>query len=248
MGMFGDVGGSFGDILEGVVGMGGTILGMNEMGQGGAGYSIDPNAYLSQYSEADRAALQQALLAQQNKSFESDQIRQQQMALAQALQGQISGSKPSVAEQQMQRGGERNILQNQALLASNRGVNAGLAARLAGQSTAQSQQQNVSDTSLLRAQEQGVAQNTLGNLLAGARQQDLSSTGLQQDMMKYYQQNLLNQAEQNRQAQMEQQKLQVALATGNAETIGKARAADLQSRMGVLGVMGQVGAAYAGAS
>jgi hypothetical protein len=181
-------------------------------------FNQDPNAYVNPHAEEDRRALQLALLAQQNNNAaENNPFRQHQLALAQALQAQSEGKgPPSLAEMQMQRGSERNILNNQAMMASAPNVNAGLAARLLGQNTAQAQQQNVADTSMLRAQEQYAARGALGNLVGQGRQGDIGAQTLHQDLIKYYQQALLDQAERDRGAQMNRQALAAQMAAAQA--------------------------------
>lgn len=228
----GDILGDIAKPIGGIVGDLAGSLGLTNKPTG-INYNIDPNAFINEYSSADRQSLQNALLAQQNKTLQDDQIRQQQLALTQALQDQAAQQAgPSIAEMQMQRGAEDAVKQQAAALASNRAVNAGLGARLAGQAGANMQQQNVANTSLLRAQEdaqrRAEIQNSMvnaANVLSGVRQADITSQGqqqgLQNDMIKYYQQTLLDQAERDRQAQIMQQQLGMSLASGNASLINQ---------------------------
>lgn len=110
---------------------------------------------------------------------QSDQVRQQQMALAQALQGQAAGTAPSIAQNQLQAGTDANIAQQMAMAQSGRG-NPALAQRLAMTGGADAQQAMAGQASLARLQEQQGAQNLLSSILSGTRGQDI--TGAQSNL------------------------------------------------------------------
>jgi len=86
---------------------------------------------------------------------------QQQMALNQQLMNQAQGIGPSVAGMQLQQATDQNIAQQQALAASARGGNVGMAQRIASQQAGQIQQQSAQQMGLLRLQEQQAAQGLL---------------------------------------------------------------------------------------
>lgn len=298
-------GGITGGLQAATQGMGSNIGGVTNSFASGAGllvpnpstnYNIDPNAFTNSQSGDRQIAIQQAMLANMaknnqqtpnsiaapNVSNQADQARQQQLALAQMLQTQAAGGNtgPSLAEMQMQKGSENAIKSQAAALASNRGVNAGLGARLAGQSAAGMQQQNVADTGALRAQEQVAqqqqqlaSQNALANVLSGTRTQDLSSSQqniaaqqnaqqmgltaqaqanqyntsqdqLQQDMTKYYQQALLDQAEKDRQAQIARQQMGVQLATGQMNAQNQTNIANANTQSNLISAGGSVLGAF----
>lgn len=88
---------------------------------------------------------------------------QQQMALNKQLMNQAQGIGPSVAGAQLQQATDQNIAQQQALAASARGGNVGMAQRIASQQAGQIQQQSAQQMGLLRLQEQQQAQGLLNS-------------------------------------------------------------------------------------
>lgn len=147
--------------------------------------------------------------------------RGQQQGLANALQARVNGTGgPSVAEQQMNRGLNQNMSQAMAMMAAQRGQNAGGSMRQIANQRAMMGQQGVADAGVMRAQEQMGAENTLGQLLAGMRGQDIgvasgnAQLGMQQrqmndDMTKYYMAQGLNLAQAQQQAAMDLERLRV---------------------------------------
>jgi len=134
-----------------------------------------------------------------------EQFRQGQQGLVQQLQGQVAGTAgPSVAEMQLQRGQDANIQAQMAQAASARGANAGLTQRNLAQQLAISGQQVNADAGLLRAQEQQAAQNSLAQVLSGARGQDVQVA--QADVQA-----------QQQQEQLVQQYLQMGLSLDQAQ-------------------------------
>jgi len=87
----------------------------------------------------------------------------QQMALNKQLMNQAQGIGPSVAGMQLQQATDQNIAQQQALAASARGGNVGMAQRIASQQAGQIQQQSAQQMGLLRLQEQQQAQGLLNS-------------------------------------------------------------------------------------
>lgn len=110
-------------------------------------------------------------------SLEEEQIKQGrdlQSNLAAALEAQMAGTGPSLAQGQLQDATDRNIAQQQAMAASQRGVNPAIAARTAMQNAATTAQKAASDSAQIRAQEQLSAQNQMAGLATALRQQDTS--------------------------------------------------------------------------
>lgn len=101
------------------------------------------------------------------------QFRQQQTGLANQLEAQANGQGPSLAQDQLRRGLEQSLLSAVSAGASMRGPGAGGAIRAIQQNQAGMAQQAAGDSAALRMQEQLQAQNQLGQLLAGARGQDI---------------------------------------------------------------------------
>jgi hypothetical protein len=103
---------------------------------------------------------------------QSNQIRGQQMTLADHLAAQANGQGPSLAQMQLQRGLDQNIATQMAMAASQRGAGGAGALRALGYQQGQARQQMAGDAATLQLNEQMQAQNQLGALLAGARGQD----------------------------------------------------------------------------
>jgi hypothetical protein len=184
-------------------------------GVAGTGYrqpgqvSLDPNAAKIPGYEQDRSsALAQAMGAagragpqMQGASINmrpQDQFRGQQMSLAQALTAQANGQGPSLAQMQLQQATDKNLAQSMALGQSLGGAQAaGLAQRQVMQQQAGTAQQAAADSGALRLQEQMQARNMLGQVLAGARGQDIGlaseQAGLQQGAASNNLQALLSQ-------------------------------------------------------
>lgn len=103
----------------------------------------------------------------------SNQWRQQQQSLAQALTAQANGQGPSLAQMQLQRATDQNMSNAMALGQSLRGPSAG--GQLRGIQNQQSglSQQAAADSGMLRMQEQMAARNQLGQLLDQGRGQDI---------------------------------------------------------------------------
>lgn len=106
---------------------------------------------------------------------QSDEMRKRQGALATMLEEQAAGQGPSIAQQQLQRGTEAAMAQAAALGRSQAGQGAGLQQRNIAQQQAQIGQQAASDSAMVRMQEQLQARSALGNILQGARGQDIQS-------------------------------------------------------------------------
>ncbi len=109
-------------------------------------------------------------------SANGDQSRAMQLALMQQLQDQAAGKGPSLAQLQLQKGGDQAMSQAMALGASQRG--AGQAGALKGIADQQAKigQGMANDAAILRLQEQMQARNSLGTGLSQMRGQDQSQS------------------------------------------------------------------------
>ena len=203
-------------------------------------YNIDQTAFTDPYSQQTMAQLQSGLSGV--SQYGQNPYSSQQTALINALQGQASGTTPSVAQQALRQETDRNIQQHMGALASNRSVGAGLAARLAGQQGAQLQQQAVGQGALAQAQEKLQAQSNLANMLSQAQQGNLAGQQLQANMQQYYQNALMQKAEADRQARIQQQQLGMQNVQGT-QGLAAQSAAQRQQLIGT--VLGAAGSAIA---
>jgi hypothetical protein len=149
--------------------------------------------------------------------------QQQQSQLIQMLMNQANGTGPSLAQQQLKQASDRNVQQTMAMMASQRGAGAGASAYQAANAGGQAGQQMAADSATLRLQEQMQAQQALGGVLNNARQGDQGAANLgmqgQQmtnQMVQFYLSQGMDIANANRQALIDQQKLNEASYYGNA--------------------------------
>ncbi len=115
-----------------------------------------------------------------NANRSGDEIRNQQLQLMQQLQDQAAGKGPSIAQLQLQKGGDQAMSQAMALGASQRG--AGRAGALKGIANQQAKigQGMANDSAMLRLQEQMQARTQLGTGLASMRSSDEARSQFQQ--------------------------------------------------------------------
>lgn len=109
---------------------------------------------------------------------QSDQTRNQNQALIQALQAQASGQAPSLAQMQLQQATQQNIANTAGQIGSTRGMNPALQARLIAQQGAAQNQNMAGQAAMARVQEQQGALGNLANALQAQRAQDISMAGL----------------------------------------------------------------------
>lgn len=155
------VGGFVGDIAGGLVGGIADKGGIRNSFQGQN--PIDQAAYNNQL---------QTLQGQQQGTF------QDQQALAQALLAQSHGQGPNPAQLLMQQGMDNANKQGAGMLASARGMNPALAARMVGQNNAANQQHMAQNAGIMGAQQQLAAQGQLGSLYGQMGQQNLQNQGM----------------------------------------------------------------------
>lgn len=176
---------------------------------------------------AQGLAQQQAAMQQQNG------LQAQQGQLSQALQAQAAGYGPSLAQMQLQQATGQNINNAASTIASQKGINPGLGARLIAQNQAAMQQQAAGQSGMTRLAEQQGAQNALAGLYgqqqAGALQQaglggqllgtagglqNAQNAGLMQNAFTPQQMNLQAQLA-DQQAKMDAQRINAGVAQQN---------------------------------
>lgn len=158
---------------------------------------------------------QQQAIANQNAVFG------QQQALANQLQERANGGGPNPAAIALQQATNANTANAAAGVASQRGLNAGQAARMIGQNTAQANQQAAGQSALMQAQQQIAAQQQLqqqqgmlGNL--AGQQANVAGQQIGQLSQGLGNLNSLAQSEQNTLINQDLQHRQLAM-TGNLQ-------------------------------
>ena len=158
---------------------------------GGSGQSSrDPS---SRAKPADLTSLDGGYLKDQYQGMQdrSTQIYGQQQALASALEQQAQGGGPNPAAGMLQQATDQNVKQGAGMVASQRGINPALAARLAAQNTGAAQQQAAQDMAVMRSKQQIAAQQQLA-----AQQGSMAGASLQGQQLAgntLSQQNIINQ-------------------------------------------------------
>lgn len=186
------VGYAVGGPVGALVGGGGKLLGGAARGFGG---QTSYNASIAPINQGQ--ANSDLILA--------NRARQQQNNLASVLQRRVAGQAPSVAARQGQYG-IAQAFQNASRIAANaRGVNRGLALRAGANAATEGMAQANRDATLLRAQEQMAAEQTLGQQLAQVRAQDLQTRA-----------GSLEAARADQAGQIAEQNINADIATGNA--------------------------------
>lgn len=163
-------GGTSGGITQNVIGSDYSVYTPGVLANTGSGrfqQQIDQNvANINQ-----RPVLQ--MTGAQIDQAQQAQFRDQQMALANALQLQANGQGPSVAGSQLRQSTEMNLQAALAQAASARGGNLGAAQYQLGNARANIQQQAAMQLAQARIQEQMAARAQLGEVLGQGRGQDL---------------------------------------------------------------------------
>lgn len=184
MGLANQAGGTIGG-LQGLYGQQahqyGQQLGLAQ--QAGQTLGAQQGLYNRQLGAADQSG---QMLGQQQGLYG------QQQGLADALLAQSRGQGPNPAQQMFQQNTNQNIAQQQGAIASARGINPALAARMASQQGAAMNQQAAGQSALLGAQQQLAAQQQLG-----AQQQSMGQNIMGQNATLANQGNLYGQANQN---------------------------------------------------
>jgi hypothetical protein len=102
----------------------------------------------------------------------------QQQAFVQALQQQMSGQGPNLAQEQLRQATSANQAMAAGMAASQKGISPATAARLALQNQAAMQQQAAGQSGTLRAQQQLQTQGLMGQQLAQQQAQTLQAQGI----------------------------------------------------------------------
>lgn len=103
------------------------------------------------------------------------QIYNEQQNLASQLQAQAAGQGPNPAQTQYMQNVQQNNQNAQGLIASQRGLNPALAAKMGANASSNSNQQAAMQGSLLQQQQQLGAQSNLGNLYGQMQQGNLGA-------------------------------------------------------------------------
>lgn len=166
--------------------VGGAIFGnQNDPGLLGTGhrqvqrYDVDPNAANIPGYQGLQDSLARGLAnaggraAPQVDARAQDQMRAGQNSLISGLQAQAGGTGPSLAQNQLRAATDRNLSQALAVAQTAGAGNAGALRNVANQRAAIGQEA-AGQSADLRLNEQMQAQNQLGQVLAGARGQDIA--------------------------------------------------------------------------
>lgn len=183
---------------------------------------------LAKSGQRQGATMQAATIDQSG----SNQWRQRQNGLADALQAQMEGrGGPSLAEMQMQKGLNQSLANANSQAASMRGVSPAMAMRLTQNNAATQSQDLVNNSGMLRAQEQAQARDQYGNLATSARGQDsdlaksqaelqqqarannqaseMNQRGMNDNQDRFYREGQMKMDESDRQSKMDLGKLRV---------------------------------------
>lgn len=155
------------------------------------------------------------------------QIYGEQQGLAQALQAQMAGQGPNPAQLQYQQNVQSNLANAQGLIASQRGLNPALAARMGANRAAAASQQSALQSAIMQQQQQLNATGELGGLYGQMQQGNLG------------QQQLYNQA------QLGAEGINAGVSSQNART-NAGLFGGLMSAAGGAATMGMMGGAGGG--
>lgn len=185
---------------------------------------------------------------EQTQQTQQEDFRKKQMELIAAMQARAAGTGgPSLAEMQLKQGSEQNLAGLQAAMASNRGLNPGIASRLYANQYAQEQNRVNQEAAMLRANEQLQAQQLLAQTLGQGRSQDMEAAKLAQ----YYSSLGFDQAKAQLLANIELERLkQTEFGRAQGLQFGKDQASDsrVDKYIGAgIGAAGAIGAALIGA-
>jgi hypothetical protein len=205
-----------GSVLSGIGNAVGSIFG--GIG-GGAAKSAGAQSQFHAGNQYDPKYLQQMTDMQ-------GQIYGGQQSLAQALQAQMMGQGPNPAQTQYQMNVGNNIANAQGLIASQRGLNPALAARMGANAASKANQEASLGSALMQQQQQIAATQNLGGLYGQMQQGNLGYQGLYND------------------ANIGVSKLNQATAAGNANTAGQITGGLMNAVGGAAGKA--VGAAHGG--
>lgn len=212
----GTVGDVVGTVTSPVRYVGGKVLGLGGRAVRGIG---GQTSYQAQIDPLNQNVANQDLYASRDTAA-------RQTSLADVLRQRVAGKAPSVAALQGQQGVAQAFQNAQRIAAGARGVNRGLALRAGAEAASTGMAQAARDASMLRAQEQVAAEQTLGQQLAQQRAQDLQTRA-----------GSIEAARANQLAQVSEQEINAGLASGNAARGQKAWGAALSAAAPVIGAV-----------
>lgn len=114
----------------------------------------------------------------QNELLKQGQLYNQQQDLANILQQQMQGGGPNPAQTQYQQNVQQNVANAQGLIASQRGLNAGLATKLGSNVAAKANQEAAAESALQQQRQQLAATGALGALYGQMQNAGLQQQGL----------------------------------------------------------------------
>lgn len=141
---------------------------------GGLDTSIKDPAGMQQYTDLANQAQQ---TYGQNQKFLQENVDPQRKNLLTALAEQASGKAPSIAEAQLKSAFDTSLKNQLALARSNRGGNAGLAARNISNVAAQQQQNLAQQGAIAKLQERQQAQQALGQQIQNEQNYGVNTLG-----------------------------------------------------------------------
>lgn len=213
--------GSVGDVLSG--------KDLSKVGLGrykGQSYDVNKEAF---YDTGELKKRQEALATEQAARMgqAAGPEAAQQASLAAALQAQMAGTGPSLAQTQLKQATDRNIAQAMAM-AQQRGGNVALAQRQAMQAAAGAGQEAAGQSAAIRAQEQLAAQSQLAGVLQQQRAASVQEQQLKDAMAQFYgaQQTGLTQE------QMKSRQAYEALMSGNIAEYNRMASQAYQAQQG----------------
>lgn len=149
----------------------------SSLGQGPALFQVDPS--IAQFDKSWESESKRLLGQVQGRpdvglnTVQADATRMFQQGLLQQLQGQATGTGPSLADAQLRKASDQNLANTLSSIQATRGMGATAAAANAAGAGAQAGQQLAQDSAIVRLQEQMQAQGLLGQLATGTRGQDI---------------------------------------------------------------------------
>ena len=192
-----------------------------QSGYSASGYAPDPAAFDNPQYAQQYARLQAALQRQQAQQAAASRS---QAGLVAALQAQMAGQQPSVAQQQLAQTTAANDQAALASAASAASVDPSLALRNAMQARAANDQNAAGQAALLRAGEQTAGEQTLAGVLGGqqqlATQAALALQGLQGQESQTQTQNQITRQQMQEQAALGSQGINAGVSVSNAQQQG----------------------------
>lgn len=167
---YGPWGGMEGDLFSGQ-GMGEALGGLGGFNESMAKSMGALSGYQAKRPDIDRQNFADAIA---NSQKYSQGVQGQQGALAQQLMAQSQGQGPNPAMEQLRQTTGEAQRQNTGMIASQKGVNPAMAARMASQNSALTGQQASGQAATMRAQQQLGAQGQLSGLYGQMGQQGMS--------------------------------------------------------------------------